>query len=75
MTECSGFHPWFHKGAISFSFKLTNLIAVCQICKLDRCVQLKEEIKGKAGGPESFGCERVNSSRRTVLTSNASRAQ
>ena len=75
MTECSGFHSWFHKKAISFSFKLMNLIAVCHFCKLDRCVQLKEEIKGKAGGPESFGCDRVNSSWRTVLTSIAARAQ
>lgn len=51
MTECSGFYPWFHKRAISFSFKFMNLIAVCQFCKLDRCVQLKGVIKGKAGGP------------------------
>lgn len=74
-TECSGFHPWFHKRAISFSFKLMKLIAVCQFCKLDRCALLKEKIKGKAGGPESFGCDRVESSQRTVMTSIAARAQ
>lgn len=74
-TECSGFHPWIHKRAISFSFNLMNPIALCQFCKLDRCVQLKEEIKGKVVGPESFGYDRVNSSQRTVLTSVAARAQ
>lgn len=52
-----------------------NLIAVCQFCKLDRCVLSREEIKGKAGGPESFGCDRMNSSQRTVLPSVAARAQ
>lgn len=74
MTECSGFHPWFHKRAFS-SFNLINLIALCQFCKLDRCVQLKEEIKGKVVGPESFGYDRVNSSQGTVLTSVAAGAQ
>lgn len=51
MSDCFSFHPWFHKRAISFSFRLMNLIAVRQFCKLDRCLQLEEEIKGKAGGP------------------------
>lgn len=75
MTECSGFCPWFHKRAISFSFKLMNLIAACQFCKLDRCVQLKGVVKGKAGGPHSFGCRWVSSSHRTVPTSVAAGAQ
>lgn len=51
MSDCSSFHPRFHKRAISFSFRLMNLIAVCQFCKLGRCLQLEEAIKGKAGGP------------------------
>lgn len=52
-----------------------NLIALYQFCKLDRCVQLKEKINGKAGRPESFGCDKVNSSQRTVLASVAARTQ
>lgn len=76
MTECSCFHPWFCKGAISFfPFKLVSLIAACQFCKLDRCLQLRGEIKGKTGGPQSFGCDRMNPSQRAVLTSVAARAQ
>lgn len=65
----------FVKELFLFPFKLVNLIAECQFCKLDRCVLLREEIKGKAGGPQSFGCDRMNSSQRTELTSVAGRAQ
>lgn len=52
----------FVKKLFLFPFKLVNLIAECQLCKLDRCVLLREEIKGKAGGSQSFGCDRINSS-------------
>lgn len=65
----------FVKELFLFPFKLVNLIAVCQFCKLDSCVLLRKEIKGKAGGSRSFGCDRMNSSQRTVLTSAAARAQ
>lgn len=52
-----------------------SLIATCQFCKLDRCLRLREGIKGKTGGPPSSGCDRMNPSQRTVLTSAAARAQ